>query len=317
MPNHLLTAGGASKGLGKVCLGVLLSLFLVTLFEVWFYFYYVTGVERDVTTTEIQDAANVMGLQLQSALNGGTTKGTEPMTEAQRETALLRVDAYLDAFTRALAPTLESEKENVQSHNKSVRMHGFIMCAGVALLLIVCVVCVAQSAKKSKAVGQSGQLLGKHILTEIFLVLFGFIVYDFVFFHFIVRKYKPLSGGGFLQRAFTNVAQNSFCLPAPSNNAAEVLLRDARAMQAAIDAGSERDYLAALTQTIQTLQRQGGATPELEPPRAPPSTPTIPLDLSQCQQLAEKAMVVAHQRTYGQDPLTQDLLKKMSACAQR
>ena len=297
----------ATKGLGKVCLAILLSLFLVTLFEVWFYFFYVADVERDVTAAEIGDAANIMGLQLQSAMAG--TKGSTiaaPLNPAEKETTLLRVEAYLDALSSALAPRLESEKAAVQTHNKPLLWVGMGMCGGVAVLMILCVLLLYSSAKKQN---NGGQLLSKHVLTEIFMVLFGFIVYDFIFFHFIVRKYKPLSGGGFLQRAFTPVVENHVCLPAPSNNFAETLLRDAREMQAAIDAGSETAYTTALKQAIQTM---GGQAPS---PLAPPSTPALALDTSQCQELATLAASTAHRLTYGQDPSTQDLLRKLTACA--
>ena len=180
------------------------------------------------------------------------------------------------------------------------------MCVAVLFFMIFPFALIKKRNKSENSTG----FLESGTITEIFVVLLGFIAYDFVFFQFIVRKYTPLSGGGFVQRVFGPVMEHNICLPAPKNDRAENLLVNARAMQSAIDAGNEAAYRQALKDSIQSL---GGTPPS---PVSAPSTPSAKLDTSKCQKLAALASSAGNQMKYGIDPGEQALLEKLSACAQ-
>ena len=103
---------------------IFLSLWVITLFEVAFYFYYVTDIERDVTQSSIEKTASLMGDVLQQTLAGAPSSALIPPIEGEpRERMLLQVDQYLDTASRGLAPRLKAEKDQEKAAALSVAHH--------------------------------------------------------------------------------------------------------------------------------------------------------------------------------------------------
>ena len=74
---------------------LLLSLFIVTMFEMIFYFTAVTGIEQDITTAGIRRVTALLGRQIRQALDADDPPLAGKLSTAQKTQLLRNLEASL------------------------------------------------------------------------------------------------------------------------------------------------------------------------------------------------------------------------------
>lgn len=158
---------------------IFVHLFLVASFEVVFYFKYATKVELDVTLSMVDNACKTFA----GIINNAVTLRTPSVAEQQRTKKNLREN--IAAVRESIQASSDKAKREQEEHNKPLTRAGGYMLAGLAGFSVLLYIIVRSSDKNC--------VDWKHMIKENILVLFGFIIYDFIFFGYVVRNHKPIS----------------------------------------------------------------------------------------------------------------------------
>ena len=178
---------------------IFVHLFLVASFEVGFYFSYATKVELDVTLSMVDNACTTFA----GIINNAVTLRTPSVAQQQRTKQNLR-DKIAAARASIQASADEAKREQRQ-HNKPLIRAGGYMLAGLAGFSVLLYIIVRASDKNC--------VDWKHMIKENIMVLFGFIVYDFIFFGYVVRNHKPISTVEFQYLMLRTLIKQMPCSP--------------------------------------------------------------------------------------------------------
>ena len=291
---------GAAKEMltSALFLAVSINLFFVVLWEVAFYFLYVTKREDDIAKKMATDMVDLFTSELWQMV------GKIPLP---LRTPLLDITLTgLNSVSSATAKDEADEKAR-NKHNRKLMYYSLAMCGGFLVLVIIFgIMCGVRKIFPDQ----------KHMWLELFVVMVGFVMFDFFFFDYIVKNFQPISSGKFQRMLLQPTLDNIKCYPMQAlppdsgsgsgsdfSQAASGLLSAARKMS---DAGTLAD-LASVSSSLQSVvQALGGGKTYLEKARttpAPPGTPSMPITaelktvlgdiLTMIQNLAQQLSVAA------------------------
>lgn len=178
---------------------VFVHLFLVAAFEIGFYFLYATKVELDVTLAMVDRVCQTFG----GIVNNAVATRTHSMQEQQRIKQGLRDN--IAAIRQGISASSAEAKREQRAHNKPLIRTAGHMLAGIVGFAVLLYLVVRASDHNC--------VDWKHMIKENIVVLFGFIIYDFVFFGYVVRNHQPLSTVEFQHIMLRKLVEQMPCFP--------------------------------------------------------------------------------------------------------
>ena len=184
---------------------LLFSLFIVTMFEMIFYFTAVTGIEQDITTAGIRRVTALLGRQIRQALDADDPPLAGKLSTAQKTQLLRNLEASLGEVLPRLREKAAAEQQAMNQHNAPLKRIGFRLSLMVLLVLVGSfLLFFAYSyfrGERGYAWGTTLSAFGE-MGKETALLLAGFALYDFLLFYCVVRYFEPISAGDYLATVF-------------------------------------------------------------------------------------------------------------------
>lgn len=193
-------------------LAICLNLFFVVVWEVGFYFLYITKKEDDISKTMALRIVDLLTAELWGVLS--------PMPSANRDELIDDCMKQINQVAEGQGDDEEMEQQR-QQHNRKLLYMSLGLC-GVFLVLVIlfAVLCGLRCTKK----GPQGKCFSrgvypdqKHMWLELFIVMAGFVAFDFFFFDYIVKTYQPISAGRFQKLFMAPILDNATCFPQLNN----------------------------------------------------------------------------------------------------
>lgn len=185
---------------------LLLSLFIITMFEMIFYFTVVTGIERDITTAGIRRVTALVGRQIRQALDAEDPPLAGKLSTAQKTQLLRNLEASLGEVLPSLREKAAAEQQAMNQHNAPLKRIGFrlslmVLVALVGSFLVFFAYSYFRGERRGYAWGTTLRAFGE-MGKETALLLAGFALYDFLLFYTVVRYFEPISAGDYLATVF-------------------------------------------------------------------------------------------------------------------
>ena len=266
---------GAAKDMltSALFFAVAINLFFVVVWEVGFYFMYITKREDDISRDMSQRMVDLFCTELWQVVKPIPALVRAPLVQA----ALLG----MNSMTSAVQKDDAQEKER-QKHNNRLFYYSLAMCGSFLVLVIIFgIMCGVNKRFPDQ----------KHMWLELFVVMVGFAGFDFFFFDYIVKNFIPISPGRFQSLMLKPIIDNGACFPVAagspgmltSDDKKQSFSDDARELR---EAGKQLIQLAQASTSIDELHPVAARLRALLPgsdgappgaARAPPSTPSMPL----------------------------------------
>lgn len=188
---------GAAKDMltSALFLAVSINLFFVVLWEIGFYFLYVTKREDDISKKMATDMVDLFTSELWQMVGQIPQPVRTPL-----------LDVTLAELNRVAAATAkdDSDKEVRDKHNRKLMYYSLAMCGGFLVLVVIFgIMCGVRKIFPDQ----------KHMWLELFVVMVGFVMFDFFFFDYIVKNFVPVSSGKFQRMLLQPTIDHIQCFP--------------------------------------------------------------------------------------------------------
>ncbi len=188
---------GAAKDMltSALFLAVSINLFFVVLWEIGFYFLYVTKREDDISKKMATDMVDLFTSEMWQMVGKIPLPVRMPLLEVT-----------LSELNRVAAATAkdDSDKEVRDKHNRKLMYYSLAMCAGFLVLVVIFgIMCGVRKIFPDQ----------KHMWLELFVVMVGFVMFDFFFFDYIVKNFVPVSSGKFQRMLLQPTLDHIKCFP--------------------------------------------------------------------------------------------------------
>lgn len=233
--------GAASDMLtSALFLAVSINLFFVVLWEVGFYFLYVTKREDDIAKKMATDLVDLFTSELWQMVGQIPLPLRKPLLDITL--------SELNSVSSATAKD-DADKESRDKHNRKLMYYSLAMCGAFLVLVVIFgIMCGVRKIFPDQ----------KHMWLELFVVMVGFVMFDFFFFDYIVKNFKPISSGKFQRLLLQPTLDNIKCFPLqplPSGNGvADKYTQAATQLLAAISQMNDASTLADLLPLASSLQ---------------------------------------------------------------
>ena len=290
---------GAAKDMltSALFLAVSINLFFVVVWEVVFYFLYITKKEDSISNSMATRMVDLFSTELWQVVG--------PLPSAVRNPLL---DKALGGINQLSGSVQQSDTQEAQrkKHNRRLLYYSLAMCGAFLLLVVVFgIMCGVRKVFPDQ----------KHMWLELFVVMVGFVCFDFFFFDYVVKNFMPLSAGKFQRIMMEPALQGAPCFPVAAAPAAAggsscgAFAEESAALkQVASDmesATTMRMLADASAELEAALERAGAAVAARSPPPRDPATPSMPLDDDVRTDLAK---VAANMREVASDLCTAGVL---------
>jgi hypothetical protein len=165
-------------------IAVLLNIFVVSLFETLFYFLYVTGVERSTMIGDVDRYTDLMSRQMYHITN-----------KQQKEDVMCMLSKRITALDDDMRASVEAHKK--EKHSLFVRAIVYELVIFGALLVVTLLSLVSWYVSHNTLSGWVASLHLGHIMTELIMVLVLYVVFDFVYVHYIAGKWQSMTATDF------------------------------------------------------------------------------------------------------------------------
>jgi hypothetical protein len=258
---------GAAKEMltSALFLAVSINLFFVVLWEVGFYFLYITKREDDIAKNMAYNLVDLFTSELWQVVSAIPLVLRKPLLD--------QALAELNSVSAATAKD-DGDKKERDAHNRKLMYYALGMCGGFLLLVVIFgIMCGVRKIFPDQ----------KHMWLELFVVMAGFIAFDFFFFDYIVKNFQPVSPGKFQRLLLQPTLDNVKCFPmqalphnVPTQQLAEQaesrLLQQAAGLLGGAASLADLAAPAALLREVVQVVRSGSPPPTAPPPPVPPPT---------------------------------------------
>lgn len=160
-------------------IAVFLNILVVSLFETIFYFYYATTLEKEVLENDVDRYTDLFARQIQHTV-----------TDKERERLVARLQKAVDNLDAdAEASTAKHRRDKRRLFVQAIVYESVIV--GV-LLLVLAISAIRWYMTKDGMRGWFASLHMKHILLELFLVFILYVVFDFLYVNFVMKKWQSM-----------------------------------------------------------------------------------------------------------------------------
>ena len=165
-------------------LAVFINIFVVSMFETIFYFFYATNLEKQVLEGDIDRYTDLMSRQILH------------ITDNNQKQQIIDI---LHKNIKSLDSNIEeSTKEHEQQKKTLINKAIVYECIVLGLVVFTLIVSIVMYYYKNRTmVGWFGSLHLGHIMIELSLVLVLYIAFDFIYVNMVVQKWQSMKSTEF------------------------------------------------------------------------------------------------------------------------